>query len=109
MGIYSASKAAIIALTQAMALELAEHGITVNAICPGAMLTDMLLASFGDDAERLGRDRDELVAEHARNIPLGRLGTSDDVGAMATFLASDAAGFTTGACINVTGGEQVFF
>jgi NAD(P)-dependent dehydrogenase (short-subunit alcohol dehydrogenase family) len=108
-GIYSASKFAVVGLTQVLALELARYNITVNAICPGTMLTDMTRAGFGASASMLGRDREELLAEHIDTIPMKRLGTPDDIGAMAAFLASDDAAFTTGASFNLTGGEQVFF
>lgn len=108
-GVYSASKAAVIALTQAMALELASSNVLVNAICPGTMNTEMTKRGFGMAAEQAGRDRDELLAEHAEGIPLGRLGSPVDIAAMATFLASDDAAFTTGASLNLTGGEEVFF
>jgi 3-oxoacyl-[acyl-carrier protein] reductase/sorbitol-6-phosphate 2-dehydrogenase len=108
-GIYSASKFAVVGLTQVLALELAPFDITVNAICPGTMLTDMTRTGFGAAAANLGRDRDELLAEHIATIPAKRLGTPDDIGAMVAFLASDDAAFTTGASLNLTGGEQVFF
>jgi NAD(P)-dependent dehydrogenase (short-subunit alcohol dehydrogenase family) len=108
-GIYSASKFAVVGLTQVLALELAPFNITVNAICPGTMLTDMTRSGFGASATKLGRDREELLAEHIATIPMKRLGTADDIGAMAVFLASDDAAFTTGASLNLTGGEQVFF
>ena len=96
-------------MTQVMALELAAYGVTVNAICPGTMQTDMTRTGFGMAAEQEDRDRDEMIAEHAEGIPMGRLGTGEDIGAMAAFLASEDAAFTTGASINLTGGEEVFF
>lgn len=108
-GIYSSSKFAVVGLTQVLALELAPYNITVNAICPGTMLTDMTRSGFGASAALLGRDREELLAEHIATIPMKRLGTADDIGAMVAFLASDDAAFTTGASLNLTGGEQVFF
>ncbi len=108
-GVYSASKFAVVGMTQVMALELAAYGVTVNAICPGTMQTDMTRTGFGMAAEQENRDRDEMIAEHAEGIPMGRLGTGEDIGAMAAFLASEDAAFTTGASINLTGGEEVFF
>jgi NAD(P)-dependent dehydrogenase (short-subunit alcohol dehydrogenase family) len=108
-GVYSASKAAVIAVTQVMAVELAPYKITVNAICPGTMVTNMMRTGFGQTAERIGGDRDQMIEEHAKSIPLGRMGTGEDMGAMAAWLASDDASFTTGAALNLTGGEQVFF
>ena len=108
-GIYSVSKFAVVGLTQVMALELAPYNITVNAICPGTMFTDMTKTGFGMAARMAGRDREELLGEHIATIPMKRLGTADDIGAMAAFLSSDDAKFTTGASLNLTGGEQVFF
>jgi NAD(P)-dependent dehydrogenase (short-subunit alcohol dehydrogenase family) len=109
-GTYSATKAAILIYTQAMALELAKHGVTVNAILPGTMDTDMTRGGFGMSAQQKGRDRDELIQEHIdADIPMGRLGSADDIGAMVAFLASDDAAFTTGAGLNLTGGEQIWF
>jgi len=107
-GVYSASKFAVVGLTQVLALELAPH-VLVNCICPGTMVTDMMYTGFGEAAKAAGRDRDELIAEHAAKIPLGRMGTADDVGKMAVFLAADDSAFTTGASFNLTGGECVFF
>lgn len=108
-GVYSASKAAVIGITQVMALELAPAEVTVNCICPGTMVTDMMRTGFGQTAKELDRDRDDLIREKAESIPLGRMGTAADMGAMAAWIASDDAQFTTGAAFNLTGGEMVFF
>ena len=108
-GVYSVSKFAVVGITQVMALELARYNITVNAVCPGTMFTDMTKTGFGMAAQMQNRDRDEMLAEHIEGIPMKRLGTAEDIGAMAAFLASDDAQFTTGASLNLTGGEQVFF
>ncbi|MBM3695663.1 MAG: SDR family oxidoreductase [Actinobacteria bacterium] len=109
-GTYSASKFAILGFTQAMALEMAPYDVTVNAICPGTMDTDMTKGGFGMAAEQKKRDAQELLQEHIDlDIPMKRLGTADDVGAMAVFLASDDASFVTGAGLNLTGGEQIWF
>jgi 3-oxoacyl-[acyl-carrier protein] reductase/sorbitol-6-phosphate 2-dehydrogenase len=108
-GIYSASKAAVIAITQVMALELAPFDVTVNCICPGTMVSDMTRTGFGEAADAAGRDVEELIREKAESIPLGRMGTADDIGNMAAWIASDEACYTTGAAFNLTGGEQVFF
>jgi 3-oxoacyl-[acyl-carrier protein] reductase len=91
---YAASKAAVISLTQVAARELGPHGITVNAICPGFVLTDM-----GSTTRT-----PEQVASWEALSPLGRLAVPDDVAAMAMFLASADADYCTGQAINVTGG-----
>jgi NAD(P)-dependent dehydrogenase (short-subunit alcohol dehydrogenase family) len=108
-GVYSASKAAVIAITQVMALELAPYDVTVNCVCPGTMVTDMMRTGFGEAAQAAGRDVNELIAEKAASIPLRRMGTAEDMGNMVAWIASDEACYTTGAAFNLTGGEQVFF
>ena len=90
---YVASKAGIIGLTKAVAKELASRGITVNAVAPGFIETDMT-ASLSDKA------REAMVAQ----IPLGRAGTDRDVAETVVFLASDQAAYITGQVIHVSGG-----
>ncbi len=108
-GVYSASKFAVVGITQVMALEHVKDGITVNAMCPGTMVTDMMYTGFGEAAAAAGADRDAMIAEKAASIPMGRMGTADDVGNLAAFIASDECSFTTGAQFNLTGGEMVWF
>lgn len=91
---YAASKAAILGLTRHLARELASDGITVNAVAPGAINTERMLAVRSPEATR-------ALAE---SIPLRRLGTPEDVAAMIVFLASDAARYITGATFDVNGG-----
>ncbi len=91
---YAASKAAVISLTQVAAAELGPHGINVNSICPGYVLTEMGAAT------RTAED----VAEWSSKSPLGRLAETSDVAAMALFLASHDADYCTGQAMNVTGG-----
>ena len=106
--VYSGSKAAVIAMTQAMALELAPFNILVNCICPGTMDTEMTRVGFAEVGEATNQSVDELISAKARTIPLGRLGTPDDMAAMVAWLASDGASFTTGSALNLTGGELLF-
>ena len=91
---YAASKAAVGALTRIAAQELGPHGITVNSVCPGYVLTEM-----GADT----RDP-EQVAEWTAKSPLGRLATPDDVANAIAFLLSDEASYITGEALNVSGG-----
>lgn len=101
MAHYIASKAGVIGLTRALALELAPHGITVNTIPPGMIDTPMLRrAETAGDVYNL----DKLAS---RVIPVGRLGTPDDIAATCGFLCSDEAGFITGQVIGVNGGMVV--
>jgi 3-oxoacyl-[acyl-carrier protein] reductase/meso-butanediol dehydrogenase/(S,S)-butanediol dehydrogenase/diacetyl reductase len=108
MAAYSASKFALIGLTQAAALELAPHSITVNAVCPGAVDSGRMNHRELEDAREQGISpsewRSQLIAAAAAATPLGRVGTPADVAALVSFLASDAAAFITGQAYNVNGG-----
>ncbi len=94
LSVYAASKAAMQGFTRSLARELGRVNITVNAIAPGYMATDM---SAGLDDEKLGSIR--------RRSPLGRLAETDDVAAVVSFLLSDAAKNITGTCITVDAGS----
>lgn len=91
---YSAVKAGIIGLTKALAKEVAPSGITVNAVAPGCIMTDMLTDDFDE----------ETLNELAQETPLGRLGTPFDVARAVSFLASENADFITGQVLGVDGG-----
>lgn len=93
---YSATKGAVIAFTRSLACELGPSGIRVNAICPGVIDTAMLSNLSEEDKRAL-----------ADETPLGRLGTPEDVGALAAFLASERASFITGQAIGCDGGFGV--
>jgi 3-oxoacyl-[acyl-carrier protein] reductase len=97
---YNASKGWMITATKAMAVELAPHGVRVNAICPVAGETP-LLKSF------LGEDTPEMRAKFLATIPLGRFSTPADIAAAAVFLASDEASMITGAALEVDGGRCI--
>ncbi|MCJ7709375.1 MAG: SDR family oxidoreductase [Chloroflexi bacterium] len=101
---YVASKFAVVGLTQAMAAELAPSGITVNAICPGYVVTPMQDNEAGWEAELRGITPDEVRQLYVDDTPLGRLETAEDVARIAIFLASPDSDFVTGAAIAVTGG-----
>ena len=90
---YAASKAGIMGLTKSMAKELGSRNITVNAVAPGYITTDMT-----------NELNDEVKEQLKSSIPLGRLGTPDDVANLVCFLASDEAGYITGQTFNVNGG-----
>ena len=92
---YSSAKAALLGLTRGLALELAQDRITVNGISPGPIGTDMNLALMNNP---------ELNAQFLANLPLGRWGQVEEVGALACYLCSDAAGFITGTDILIDGG-----
>ena len=87
---YSAAKAALIGATKALAQEVAPRKVTVNAICPGFIESDMTA----------GLDVNELK----KLVPMRRFGTADEVAALASFLASDQAAYITGQAISINGG-----
>ena len=93
---YSAAKAGIIGFTRALAQETARKGITVNALAPGYIATDMTSSM-----------KQEVLDSIIAGIPVGRLGTPEEMGAMVSFLASDEAGFITGAVLTANGGQYI--
>ena len=100
---YCASKFAVIGLTQAMAQELAPHGITVNAICPGGLDTARNQSSRGREAASPSQDT-ARIQQLIGAAPVGRIGTPADIARMAVFLADPSSDFITGQSINVDGG-----
>lgn len=96
---YSATKAAQIGLVRTWALELGKHGVTVNAIAPGPVVTDMFTEVVPEDS-----DKAEKIAQ---SIPVKRLGRPGDVSRAVTFLLSPDNGFITGQCIFVCGGASL--
>lgn len=93
---YSAAKAAILGFTKALARELADSGVTVNAVAPGAVDTNI----------RVGTT-DELEAAIVSGIPLGRTATTDEIAAVILFLSSEDAGYLTGTTIDINGGSHL--
>jgi NAD(P)-dependent dehydrogenase (short-subunit alcohol dehydrogenase family) len=90
---YAASKSGLVGMARSLARELGSRGVTANVVAPGFIETDMT-AALGED----------LVKKYAEQIPLGRLGSVDDVAGTVEFLTSDAASYITGAVIPVDGG-----
>jgi 3-oxoacyl-[acyl-carrier protein] reductase len=96
---YAASKAALIGLTRVWALELGEHGVTVNSIGPGPIATDLFSRANPDDSPRT-----RAIVE---SVPVRRIGTPEDVAHEAFFFLSERAGFVTGQTLYVCGGMTV--
>ena len=105
---YCSTKAAVLGLTRALAIELGPSGITANAICPGPIRTEMLRRTHQSLAEENGVSVAEWDAGVLKTIPAGRFGEPEDVAALAAFLASEEAGFINGQAINIDGG-MVFY
>src|SRR5947209_14789294 len=101
---YSASKGAVIAMTQKASHELAPHNINVNAICPGVTRTELGVRNAAAKAAERGVPVEELYREQEAGIPIRRANSPDDIAAMAVFLASPAARNITGQSYNVDGG-----
>lgn len=104
LGVYSATKFAVRALTQAAAKEYASHGITVNAYCPGIVGTDMWVEIDERFAELTGAPKGETYKKYVEGIALGRAQTPEDVAALVAFLASDDSDYITGQAILTDGG-----
>ena len=106
---YAASKFAGIGLTQSVALELAEFGVRVNAVCPGNLLDSPLWVNslYKQYAENYGITEDEVRQKYIDQVPMKRGCTYEDVCNVITFLASDQSSYMTGQAINVTGGQEM--
>jgi sorbitol-6-phosphate 2-dehydrogenase len=106
---YAASKFGGIGFTQSLALELAEHNIRVNAICPGNLLDSPLWVNslYKQYAKKLNITEAEVRQRYIDQVPMKRGCTYDDVTNVLVFLASDQSSYMTGQAINVTGGQQM--
>lgn len=101
---YCTSKAGVIFFTQSLALELAEHGIRVNAVAPGNINTRMLQSVMVKYSQELGISYDELMAEENSKIPLNKPGEPQDIVDAIEYLSSEKAAYITGATLDVNGG-----
>lgn len=99
---YSAAKAGLQGFTKTLAIELGQFGVTVNAIAPGFIVTDMTAAT----AERVGVDFADFQAAAAKQIPVRRVGRPEDIAGTVSFLVSEDAGFVSGQVIYVAGGPK---
>ena len=104
---YSASKFAVMGITQGVAKEVAKHNINVNAVCPGIAMTEMMERATEDIARLQGVTKEDVIQDFCQSIPLNRLQTPQDVAGVVAFLCSDLAVNMTGQGINITGGAQL--
>lgn len=106
---YAASKFGGIGLTQSIALELAEYGVRVNAVCPGNLLDSPLWVQslYTQYAKRWGVSEEEVRRRYIEQVPMKRACTYEDVTNVVVFLASDYSSYMTGQAINVTGGQEM--
>ncbi|TAM91441.1 MAG: SDR family oxidoreductase [Jatrophihabitans sp.] len=100
---YSAAKAGLQGLTKTLAIELGKFGVTVNAIAPGFIETEMVIAT----AERMGIPYEEFKAASAARIPVARVGVPDDVAATVSFFVRDEASYVSGQVLYLAGGPRV--
>ena len=108
-GAYAASKFGGVGLTQSIALELAEFGVRVNAVCPGNLLDSPLWVDslYAQYAQRLGITEEEVRRRYVDQVPMKRGCTYLDVTNVVVFLASEQSSYMTGQAINVTGGQEM--
>jgi meso-butanediol dehydrogenase/(S,S)-butanediol dehydrogenase/diacetyl reductase len=104
---YVASKFAVVGLTQAMAFELARHGIRVNSVCPGYVATSMQEREVEWEARLRSATADDVRRLYVEDTPLGRLETPEDVAPAVAFLVSEDAAFITGEALAVNGGAHM--
>ncbi len=99
---YAAAKAGLQGFTKTLAIELGKFGVTVNAIAPGFIQTEMTKAT----AERLGVSFEDFIAYNAKEIPVGRVGQPEDIAHLVSFFVSEGAGFVSGQVVYAAGGPR---
>jgi NAD(P)-dependent dehydrogenase (short-subunit alcohol dehydrogenase family) len=105
-GPYCASKAAVVSLTQVLALELAQFNINVNAICPGYTDTEMMKHVFEKRGKLVGISPEEYKKQLCSGVPLKRMASPEEIAQLVVFLASEKSNYITGETINISGGKE---
>ena len=105
---YAASKHGVLGLTRSVALEVAEQGVTVNAICPGYVDTEMTSRGIENIVAKTGRSAEDALKAIARMSPQNRMVTAEEVAALALLLASEEGRGINGQAINIDGGTVLF-
>ena len=105
---YSTAKHAVNCITKSIAREVGTEGITVNAICPGLIITDIVRDNGPKTAEAMGMTFDEMVTTFSQEAAIKRPNTVEEVAAVAVLLASDVGGGITGALLSVDGGTAQY-
>ena len=103
---YTASKHGIVGLTRVAAMELGQHGINVNTICPNHVTTGLGAWQNAHFSDVTGKGNEKYMQDMYDRIPLGRPGLQEDIAKACAFLCSDQASYITGECMNVSGGEE---
>lgn len=102
--VYGTTKAAVIGLTKSVAADYVSSGVRCNAICPGTIESPSLKGRIAHQAEKYGKSQEEIHAAFVARQPIGRVGKAEEIAALAAYLASDEAGFTTGTTHIIDGG-----
>lgn len=105
MVLSNAVRLGLLGFAKTLASEVAKDKILVNNVLPGAILTDRLKSLMAGNAQRLGKTYEQMLAEEAAMVPLGRLGRPEELGSLVAFLASDKASYINGCTIQVDGGR----
>jgi meso-butanediol dehydrogenase/(S,S)-butanediol dehydrogenase/diacetyl reductase len=107
MPAYVSSKGGMIALSQQVAVDFGPDRIRCNVICPGSIRTEMFEGAMGPFAKKLGTDLNGIFSLFTKDVPLRRVASSDEIGGLCSYLASDDSSFMTGVVLPIDGGTAI--